>query len=74
VPSNPQDVTSGYSSRPIDAYRRRAELRHALATVEAAIALRDERGSDASNKVNLEGLREDLLTALWLTEILVSKR
>jgi hypothetical protein len=74
VPSNPQDVTSGYSCRPIDAYRRRAELRHALATVEAAIALRDERGSDASNKVNLEGLREDLLTALWLTEILVSKR
>ena len=74
MPGNPQDVTSGYSSTPIDVYRRRVELRHALATVEAAIALRGERGSDSSSKVNLEGLREDLLVALWLTEIPLSKR
>jgi hypothetical protein len=67
-------VTSGYSSTQIDVYRRRVELRHALATVEAAIALRDERGSASSDEVNLEGLREDLLMALWLTEILLSKR
>jgi hypothetical protein len=73
VPSNPQGVTSEYSSTPIDVYRRRVELRHTLATVEAAIALRDERGSDSSSKVNLEGLREDLLVALWLTEIVLAK-
>jgi hypothetical protein len=56
----------------IDAYRRRVELRHALTTVEEAIALRDESGSACS--ANLDGLREDLLVALWLTEILLAKR
>jgi hypothetical protein len=34
--------------------------------------LRDERGSACS--ANLDGLREDLLVALWLTEILLAKR
>lgn len=65
-------MTPGRSPTQIEAYRRRVELRHALATVEEAIALRDERGSACS--VNLEGLREDLLVALWLCEILLAKR
>jgi hypothetical protein len=65
-------VTPGRSPTQIDAYKRRVELRRALATVEEAIALRDERGSASS--VNLEGLREDLLVALWLCEILLTKR
>jgi hypothetical protein len=65
-------VTSGRSPTQIEAHRRLLELRHALATVEAAIALRNERGSACS--VNLEGLREDLLVALWLCEILLAKR
>jgi hypothetical protein len=66
-------MTSGHSPTSIDVYRRRLQLRHALVTVEAAIALRDEPGSDRSDTVDLEGLREDLLVALWLTEILLSK-
>jgi hypothetical protein len=64
-------VTPGRSPTQIEAYRRRVELQHALATVEAAIALRVEGGSACS--VNLEGLREDLLVALWLCEILLAK-
>jgi hypothetical protein len=67
-------VTSGHSPTPIDAYRRTVELKQALATVEAAIALRDERGSACSGGVNLEGLREDIVGALWLAEILLFKR
>ena len=59
---------------PIDVYRRRLQLRHALVTVEAAIALRDEPGAGSSETDNLEGLREDLLVALWLTEALLAKR
>jgi hypothetical protein len=31
------------------------------------------RGPDSSEPTDLEGLREDLLAALWLTEILLSK-
>jgi hypothetical protein len=64
-------VTPGRSPTQIEACKRRVELRHALATVEEAIALRDERGAACS--VNLEGLREDLLVALWLCEILLTK-
>jgi hypothetical protein len=66
-------VQSEHSPVPIDVYRRRAQLRHALVTIEAAIAQRDERDPGGSETVNLEGLREDLLVALWLTEILLSK-
>jgi hypothetical protein len=68
---NPEDVESKPSPTPIDVYRRRAQLRYALVTVEAAIML---RGPDSSEPADLEGLREDLLAALWLTEILLSKQ
>jgi hypothetical protein len=68
---NPEDVESKPSPTPIDVYRRRAQLRYALVTVEAAIML---RGPDSSEAADLEGLREDLLAALWLTEILLSKQ
>jgi hypothetical protein len=71
---NPEDVESTPSPTPIDVYRRRAQLRYALVTVEAAIILRGECGPDSSEPANLEGLREDLLAALWLTEILLSKQ
>jgi hypothetical protein len=69
-----QSMESGHAPTPIDIYRRRAQLRHALATVEAAIVLSDERAAcgDEPVVVNLEGLREDLLVALWLTEVLLS--
>jgi hypothetical protein len=66
-------VTFDHSPTPIDIYRRRRELRHALATVEAAIAVRDDHDSGRSDTVNLEGLREDLLVVLWLTETLLPK-
>jgi hypothetical protein len=71
---NPEDVESRPSPTPIDVYRRRAQLRYALVTVEAAIMLRGECGPDSSEAASLEGLREDLLAALWLTEILLSKQ
>jgi hypothetical protein len=58
---------------PIDVYRRRAQLRYALVTVEAAIMLSGEYGQDSSEPAYLEGMREDLLAALWLTEIMLSK-
>lgn len=70
---NPEDVESGPSPKPIDVYRRRAQLRYALVTVEAAIILSGEYGQDSSEPAYLEGLRQDLLAALWLTEILLSK-
>ena len=73
VSDNPEDVESRPSPAPIDVYRRRAQLRHALVTVEAAIMLRCESGPDSSEPTDLEGLREDLLAALWLTEIVLSK-
>jgi len=74
LPGNHQEVTFEHTPAPIDVYRRRLELRHAPVTVEGAIALRDEPGAGGSETVNLEGLREDLLVALWLTEIVLAKR
>jgi hypothetical protein len=73
VSGNPEHVEPRPSPTPIDVYRHRAQLRHALVTVEAAIMLKGESGPDSSEPTNLEGLREDLLAALWLTEILLSK-
>ena len=73
VSSNPEHVESRPPPARIDVYRRRAQLRYALVTVEAAIMLRGEGGPDSSEPDNLEGLREDLLVALWLTEILHAK-
>ena len=73
VSGNPEHVESRPSPTPIDVYRRRAQLRHALVTVEAAIMLRGDSGPDRSEPADLEGLREDLLAALWLTEILLTK-
>jgi hypothetical protein len=67
-------VTFKQSPAPIDVYRRRFQLRDALVSVEAAIALRDEPGPRGSESVKLEGLREDLLVALWLTETQLAKR
>jgi len=66
-------VESRPSPAPIDVYRHRAQLRQALLTVEEAIVLRGECGPDSSEPVNLEGLRDDLLAALWLTEILLAR-
>ena len=74
LPGNPQEVRFERSPAPIDVYSRRLQLRHALITVEAAIALRDEPGAGGSETANLEGLREDLLVALWLTDVLLGKR
>ena len=67
-------MTSAPSPAPIDVYRRRLQLRHALVSVEAAIALREEPNSGGSESVNLEALQEDLLAALWLTETLLAQR
>jgi hypothetical protein len=74
LPGNPQDVTFEHSPAPIEVYRRRLELSQALVTVEAAIALRDEPYAGSSKAVRLEGLRDDLRVALWLTENLLAKR
>jgi septum formation topological specificity factor MinE len=49
------------------------QLRHALVAVESAIVLREERAPEDAEPANLEGLRQDLLVALWLTEVLLSK-
>jgi hypothetical protein len=49
------------------------QLRHALVAVESAIVLRDERTPEDGEPANLEGLRQDLLVALWLTEVLLSR-
>jgi hypothetical protein len=67
-------MESEHAPTPLDMYRRRAQLRHALATVEAAIVVDDERiaGGEEPAVANLEGLREDLLVALWLTEVFLS--
>jgi hypothetical protein len=69
------EMQSGPAPTPLDFYRRRVQLRHALVTVEAAIALREERTPAESEPapVDLERLREDLLVALWLTEVLLSR-
>jgi hypothetical protein len=49
------------------------QLRHALVAVESAIVLEEERALEDAEPVNLEGLRQDLLVALWLTEVLLSR-
>jgi hypothetical protein len=59
---------------PIELFRRRRELRGALVTVDAAIALRNERGPRGAETVDFDGLREDLLVALWLTEAQLARR
>jgi hypothetical protein len=62
---------------PIDIYRRRARLRHALVTVEEAIALANaQRAADGGvpTIVGLEQLRDDLLIALWITQLGLSSR
>ena len=43
-----------------------------MVAVESAIVLRGAPPEDAE-PVNLEGLRQDLLVALWLTEVLLSR-
>lgn len=67
------EVQSAPSPTPLDLYRRRVQLRHALVAVESAIVLRDERTPEDAEPANLEGLRQDLLVALWLTEVLLSR-
>jgi hypothetical protein len=61
----------GHAPTPIEPYRRRVELTRALAAVEAAIALRDEQGRAVSPFANLDRLRDDLLVALRLSEIML---
>jgi hypothetical protein len=58
------------STAQLDGFRRRRELREALATVEAAIA---QHGEESPATVKLEGLRWDLLAALELTELLLAR-
>ena len=55
----------------MDAYRRRARLRRALEAVDQAIELANAHiGAEAEPTVfGLERLRDDLLIALWLTEL-----
>jgi hypothetical protein len=62
---------------PLDVYRRRARLRHALVTVEEALALAEvQRGVDGGKPTifGLEQLRDDLLIALWLTQLGLANR
>jgi len=68
-----QGVQSAPSPTSLDLYRRRVQLRHALVAVESAIVLKEERAPEDAEPVNLEGLRQDLLVALWLTEVLLSR-
>jgi hypothetical protein len=63
-------MASDGSAARLDLFRRRRDLRHALATVEAAIA---QHGEESPDTANLEGLRRDLLTALQLTELLLGR-
>lgn len=63
-------MTSEDSTAQLDLFRRRRELRHALATVEAAIAQHDGDGAETAR---LAGLRIDLLAALELTELLLAR-
>jgi hypothetical protein len=58
------------STARLDGFRRRRELRHALATVEAAI---EQHAGERTDLVKLEGLRRDLLAALQLNELLLEK-
>ena len=61
---------------PIDLYRRRSRLRQALAAVDEAIELASAHfAAEAEPTVfGLERLRDDLLIALWLTELGLSTR
>ena len=58
------------SAARLDHYRRRRALRHALVTVEAAIA---QHGEESPDTAKLEGLQRDLLAALQLTELLLGR-
>jgi hypothetical protein len=58
------------STAQLDLFRRRRELKQALATVEAAIA--QQRG-ETPETAKLQGLRVDLLAALELTELLLER-
>ena len=62
---------------PMDVYRRRARLRHALVTVEEAIAVAEaQRDADGGKPTifGLEQFRDDLLIALWLTQLGLANR
>jgi hypothetical protein len=60
----------------IDVYRRRSRLRQALAAVDEAIELASGHvAAEAEPTVfGLERLRDDLLIALWLTELGLTTR
>jgi hypothetical protein len=64
-------VATDDSAAQLDLFRRRRELRHALATVEAAL---DQHADDRTETARLEGLRGDLLAALELAELLLERR
>ena len=66
-------MQSAQAPARLDLYRRRVQLRHALVAVGAAIAVSDEGTQNGSEPLNLEGLRQDLLVALWLNEVLLSR-
>ncbi len=62
---------------PMDVYRRRARLRHALVTVEEALALAEaQRDADGVKPTifGLEQFRDDLLIALWITQLGLTNR
>jgi len=63
-------MASDDSTAHLDLFRRRRDLRHALATVEAAI---EQHAEESPETVKLEGLRTDLLAALELTELLLAR-
>ena len=58
------------STAQLDLFRRRRELKQALATVEAAIA---KQPGETPETAKLQGLRVDLLAALELTELLLER-
>ena len=59
------------STAQLDLFRRRRELKQALATVEAAIG---QQPGETPETAKLQGLRVDLLAALELTELLLERR
>ena len=75
-------VESGGFAKPpdtptsIEIYRRRARLRQALVRVDEAIELASAPVAAAAEPTvfGLERLRDDLLIALWLTELGLSSR
>jgi hypothetical protein len=71
------EAGSGTPPVPIDIYRRRARLRHALVTVDEAIALASARCAAEGEEPTIFGpeqFPDDLLIALWLTELGLSSR